>query len=111
MDISSETIDNITVIRVAGDVDLYSAPILGETLNPMIDSGKKKFLLDLTECDSIDSMGVGACIILMKKLGKTGKIHIANANANVERSFQLAKLKPLFGFYTSTDEGIKTLNS
>ncbi len=66
----------------------------------------------MRDCPGVDSMGLGACISIMKQLGREGgQITLAYANERIERTFQLAKLTAVFGFHGSLQEGLAALST
>lgn len=107
VEVKHQVKDNVVILAILGEVDLYSAPMLVEEADTFIKKGFNNFLLDLRDCEAIDSTGLGACIQIMKMVAPNkGKIRLAYANAAITRTFTLAKLKKMFGFYASVQEGL-----
>jgi anti-anti-sigma factor len=47
------------VIRVVGELDVFTVRLLGERLDEVIGQGERRVTLDLTDTRSIDSAGLG----------------------------------------------------
>jgi len=54
------------VLRLRGDVDVYSAPVLRSSIAHQLDIGCKLVILDATGSDYFDSTGLGALIASLK---------------------------------------------
>ena len=59
-------------VVVRGDVDLYSAYKLKETVLKLIEAGARDLVIDLAGCGYIDSAGLGALIYCQSDLRKAG---------------------------------------
>lgn len=46
-----------TVVHVAGEIDVYTAPALREELAGLVDAGKTDLVVDLTDVSFMDSTG------------------------------------------------------
>ncbi|MEU8651330.1 STAS domain-containing protein [Streptomyces sp. NPDC048737] len=51
--------DAVTVIRVAGDVTVYGAPVLRATLLDLLRQGRSRLIVDLSRSGHLDSTGLG----------------------------------------------------
>ena len=51
-----------TVVEVAGEIDVQSAPELRDCLHQTIDAGSRQLVLDLRQVEFIDSMGIGVLV-------------------------------------------------
>ena len=54
------------VIRVAGDVDIETAPSLRYAVQELLEDGRRKLVVDVSRVDFIDSTGLGALIGALK---------------------------------------------
>lgn len=58
------------LVRVAGEVDLYSAPQLEEALGGLLDDGAARVLVDMTDVPFLDSTGLGVLLAFATRLGR-----------------------------------------
>jgi anti-sigma B factor antagonist len=64
--------ERVTVIRLAGEIDLYLAPELMEQTRMAIDRGAKRLVFDLTDASIIDSTTLGSMVSAQKRLRARG---------------------------------------
>jgi anti-sigma B factor antagonist len=64
MDLTLEMNDaeSRTVVRVAGDVDIDSAPALRVAVRDLLDKGRRALVVDVSSVDFIDSTGLGVLV-------------------------------------------------
>jgi len=60
------------VVRVAGEVDMDTAPHLEERLRQLAQAGTPVITLDLADIDFIDSTGLHAIVVAVKELRAYG---------------------------------------
>ncbi len=62
----------VDVIIVNGEVDLYSASALKETVYEILDSGASSIILDMTGLEFMDSSGLGVLVGTLKRVRSAG---------------------------------------
>jgi len=69
MDLSLETseADGRAVVRVAGDVDIDTAPRLRAAVVDLLDRGNRALAVDVSHVDFIDSTGLGVLVGALKE--------------------------------------------
>lgn len=104
---SEKTPENVSVIEVAGELDLYTAPRLKEVLLSAIDEGVSRILIDLTRVHFIDSSALGVLIGGVKRLkDRDGRLVLVSVDENVNWIFQITGLNSVFDIYTSRNEAL-----
>ena len=93
--------EGATVVEVAGELDLHSAPQLRAELARAIESGAPpRVVVDLGGVTFLDSTGVGVLVGALKRAREAdGTLHFCNAQARVNRVFEITGLLgalPLF---------------
>ena len=63
---------DLTVVSVKGEVDLYTAPSLKESVADLVTSGRSKIAVDLGEVEFMDSTGLGVLIGALKRCKEAG---------------------------------------
>ncbi len=111
MEIDVKELDNdIAILAIDGEIDIYTSSDLKDALIQQIDSGAKHIIMDLENVTYIDSSGIGVFIstlATLKKLG--GKICIIKITASVKKVFELTKLTNFFKIYKDEEEAIAGL--
>ena len=63
---------NRVVIRIAGDVDIDSAPSLRYTVRELLEQGNRDLVIDVSPVDFIDSTGLGVLVGALKDAQHAG---------------------------------------
>lgn len=82
--VSSESANESTLVRVAGEVDLYAAPRLENELEGVIRSGAKRVIVDLTGVPFLDSSGLAVLLGAARKLGR-GNLVLTGVQPQIAR--------------------------
>jgi anti-sigma B factor antagonist len=100
---------NITVFRMAGELDIATAPEVRQvfdgwlaSVNPA-ESGN--VLLDFSALEFIDSTGLGVMVAFRKRL-RDHTLDIVGASPHIQRIFSITGLAKIFGFYANREEAI-----
>ncbi|ADH98073.1 STAS domain-containing protein [Salisediminibacterium selenitireducens] len=81
------------VAYVSGEVDVYTASKLKETLNPLAEQENKDLYVDLSNVEYIDSTGLGIFIGTLKLTEKSGSnLKLRGLNDRVLRLFEITGL-------------------
>jgi anti-sigma B factor antagonist len=113
MDFSLEnsTTDNgVAVITIVGELDLYTAPRLKESLLAAISAGTLSIVVDMTGVHFIDSSALGVLIGGVKRLKPNdGKLVLVSVDENVNWIFQITGLNSVFDIFSTRDEALQGL--
>lgn len=89
--------DAYTVIAVAGEIDIDSAPELREVLQEVTDAGVDRLIFDLTDVTFVDSVGLGVLVLARKKmLLRQGSVGVVAPTRRVIAIFRISGLDKLF---------------
>jgi anti-sigma B factor antagonist len=93
-----------TVVRVAGDLDLASAPDLRAGLQQAVDDGGDTIVLDLAGVPFIDSSGLGTIVLTYKDLQqRAGRLCLAAVQPFVLKVLELTSVDRLVSIYDSVE--------
>ena len=107
MEITKRENDNISIIDINGEIDLYNAPEIKDVINALIAEQKVNVIINLEKVSYIDSSGIGALISSLSNLKKyQGGLKIINVFASVRKVFELTKLTSFFEIYDSEEEAL-----
>jgi anti-sigma B factor antagonist len=97
-----------TVVAVAGELDLASAPNLKWTLNDSIAKGATRIVLDMSPVKFIDSTALGVLVGIHRHLQPGSRLAIAGADsdADVLNIFELTGLDSTFAMFSTIDEAL-----
>ena len=89
--------DPFTVIEVAGEIDIDTAPQLREVVVQVTDAGADRLVFDLSAVTFVDSIGLGVFVLARKKmLLRQGTVDIVASTRRVVAIFRIAGLDELF---------------
>lgn len=95
------------VLRIGGEVDVYTAPQLRERIIQLLASGVRHIIADLREVDFLDSTGLGALVGGLKRLrGQDGSLKVVAAADKILQIFRLTGLVHVFALHSSFAEAM-----
>lgn len=87
----------LVTLRVEGELDALSAPILRPTIDTLVGEKPKLVVVDLTALRMIDSSGVGAIVSLYKRLkADGGDVRLEGLAGQPLAIFKVLKLDRVF---------------
>jgi anti-anti-sigma factor len=76
-----------------------------------IQTGNKKFVVDLSECEFIDSTFLGSLVVALKKVtSQGGDLRLVGFKPGVQSMFELTRMHRVFETYSSKTEAINSFN-
>ncbi|HZO06004.1 MAG TPA: STAS domain-containing protein [Solirubrobacterales bacterium] len=108
---SSAEVGGVRVIAVRGELDLSTAPDLEGPLDAAVNGGDAGVLIDLGECEFIDSTGIALIVRAWQQLsGNGGKgLAICSPSDQVKRVLDVSGLDQSIPVHGSRDEGVAAL--
>ena len=91
--------DDVTLIEVGGQLIVGNRQLLKEQVLDQLERGDRKFILDFSKTDYIDSSGLGVLVTLSKKIREQGgQLSLVSLSEDLRTLFELTKLDTLFVF-------------
>jgi anti-sigma B factor antagonist len=107
--------DGVRVIAVRGELDLSTAPDLERPLEEAVSAGDASVLIDLTECEFIDSTGIALIVRAWQRLDRAangdgkGRVVICSDNDQVRRVLEITGLELSIPIHSSRDQALAAL--
>jgi anti-anti-sigma factor len=107
--------DGVRVVAVRGELDLSTASDLETPLEDAVSSGDASVLIDLSECEFIDSTGIALIVRAWQRLDRAangdgnGRVVICSANDQVRRVLEITGLELSIPIHGSKDEALAAL--
>ena len=74
-----------------------------------IETGWRKIIIDLTDCEYIDSTFLGAMVISLKKIkGLGGNLRLVGIQAEVMHMFQLTRVDGIFEIHETKEDALES---
>jgi len=96
-----------TVVEVSGEIDVYTAPRLRETLISLVDQGHYHLIVDMEGVEFLDSTGLGVLVGGLKRVrAHDGVIDLVCTQGRILRIFRITGLSKVFSIFDSVDEAL-----
>ncbi len=108
LQVVSEELDGVPVIRAIGEIDVSSAPLLRRHLaeipatNPIV-------IVDLSEVTFLDSTGIGVLVGALGHIREThsnGALHLVVTHPHIAKVLEVTGLTAIFPVFSSPTEAI-----
>jgi anti-sigma B factor antagonist len=110
--VSRDAAEDVPVVSVSGEVDVYSAPELKESLAKLRQSGARSIVVDLTEVAFLDSTGLGALVEARAATTEAGgSLSIVCNQERILKLFTITGLDSVFSIHKSVDEALAALQA
>lgn len=104
----------VRTISVRGELDLSTAPDLEAPLEQALESGEGSVLIDLSQCEFIDSTGIALIVRAWQRLdsGENGRnLVLCSQNDQVRRVLEITGLELSIPVHQTRDEAISALTA
>jgi len=109
LEFMQETLDDVEVIKLKGNLDALTAPELKPTIDELVANKQVKVIFNLQELTLIDSSGVGAIVSLFKRVRMLGgDVKIACLANQPKEIFRLLRLDRAFDLFDTVEEAAKS---
>jgi anti-sigma B factor antagonist len=110
--VESEAQPGLLVVSVIGELDQSTAPGLREALASSVADATGPILVDLNDCEFIDSTGLSLLVETKRRLEEQQKsFGVCCPDADVRRLLELTGIDRALGLYDSRDEAISGLDN
>jgi anti-sigma B factor antagonist len=104
-------LDDVVILDLSGRITIGEGTlILRDTLKRLLENGDRKFILNLADCDYIDSSGLGELVTSFTTVrNAAGELKLLNLTKRVQDLLQITKLLTVFESYNDETEALKSL--
>ena len=96
-----------TVVEVSGEIDVYTAPRLRETLVGLVDAGNYSLIVDMERVEFLDSTGLGVLVGGLKRVrAHDGWIDLVCTQGRILRIFRITGLNKVFSIHDSVADAV-----
>lgn len=100
----------VPVIKLEGEVDIYTCPQLKDTIIRLIDDNHYHIIIDMEKVPYIDSAGLGVLVGARRRVGEhDGSISIVNPNPSVYKVLEITRLTKIFDVYRDKEGALAAL--
>jgi anti-sigma B factor antagonist len=110
LSVSRQSVGGYPVVAVSGEVDVYSAPALKESLTELFESGVHTVVVDLSDVAFLDSTGLGALVEARTATSDAGgSLSLVCSQERILKLFTITGLDSVFSIHSSVDEAVASL--
>jgi len=105
--IQAITASDCAVLRMAGEMDVYTSPKLRKQIADLSENGTIHVIADLRGIDFLDSTGLGALVGGLKRLRlRQGSLMIVTSAGRILKLFQITGLTHAFALHSCVLDAI-----
>jgi anti-sigma B factor antagonist len=104
VDLSLETrhTDDVTIVAVGGEIDVYTAPKLRDKVTELVGEGHYNLVIDMENVEFLDSTGLGVLVGGLKKVrAHDGSMEIVCNQDRLLKIFRITGLAKVFTIHDS----------
>ena len=106
LSISTDLVDGAAVVHVGGDLDVYTAPQLKETLESTL-AESKRLVLDLTQVHFIDSTALGVLAGALKQSQTgSGELRLVLDDPYLLKIFSITGFDGIFPIFSHVADAV-----
>ena len=112
MDLTEEITSDVTIMAVAGRLDMRTASVFSDRLSALLRSGQTRVLIEASQLAYISSSGFRALLIGSKRaIEEGGRLALCGVTAPIWRVFEIGGLDKVLETYGSRDEALAKLSA
>ena len=105
LDLNVREDGSYSVLEVAGEIDVYTAPKLREKLIELVSEGSYNVIVNLEGVDFLDSTGLGVLVGALKRVkAHDGSLSLVCTQDKILKIFKITGLTKVFPIHSSVDE-------
>jgi len=96
-----------TVVQIAGEIDVYTAPKLREVLIDLVNDGRYHLVIDVEGVEFLDSTGLGVMVGGLKRVrAHDGSLAVVCTQERLLKIFRITGLTKVFSIRDSVDAAV-----
>ncbi|MEO7131237.1 MAG: STAS domain-containing protein [Dermatophilaceae bacterium] len=97
-----------TIVRMGGEIDVYTASLVRESLEDQLGQGRIHLILDLSDVTFLDSTGLGVLVGRLKRARALGgSLRLVASDERVLRVFAITGLDKIFEIHADLDTALR----
>ena len=106
-DVETSEMSGATVLTLRGEIDVYTAPRLRQSLVDVVDAGATNLIVDMGQVDFLDSTGLGVLVDGLKRVkAKDGTLAIVATEGKILKIFDITGLNKAFPIHASVEQAL-----
>jgi anti-sigma B factor antagonist len=107
LSLTTRTEGGRTVVEVGGEIDVYTAPKLRETIVSLVDEGQYHLVVDLEQVEFLDSTGLGVLVGGLKRVRThDGSLSLVCTQERLLKIFRITGLTKVFDIHADVQSAL-----
>lgn len=103
--------NNITILKIKGDIDLEDVVEIEGYVNELISNGSYNILVNCIDISFISSSDISMFLKMYHKLrAERGELKLCNQNTFIQKVLRITSLECIFPYFKDEDSALKTFN-
>lgn len=108
MNITTEVVEGITVLRLSGDLDTGTSGDAQERIVEIIDGGAHNMLINLKDVGFVSSAGLRILLVAAKKMMSIdGTLRVSDLNETVHDVFEISGFSGILNVFPTEQDALK----
>ena len=109
LDVETGTKNGTSVVTLRGEIDVYTAPRLRQTLIDLVEGGATDIVVDMEKVDFLDSTGLGVLVGGLKRVrDREGSMKLVATQYRILKIFDITGLSKVFPIFDSLDKALSS---
>ena len=105
--LDTREVDGRTVVAVGGEIDVYTAPKLRDTITDLVGKGLYDIVVDLSAVEFLDSTGLGVLVGGLKKVrAHDGSLSLVCSQDRLLKIFRITGLAKVFVIHADQESAL-----
>lgn len=101
----TDTLQNVSIMKVKGRVDSETAPELDNALSKLLNENRNKIVLNLQGVDYMSSAGLRSLVKALKESQKSGgDVRLASVSEPIEVILRTVGMMQMFKLFSTSEE-------
>jgi len=108
LDVDVRAESGVFVVRAQGEIDVWTADILRQSLRDVQSEGEPRVIVDLSEVPFVDSTGIGVLVGALKRSREAGgSLQLVVTSDGVRKVLRITSLDQVFPIHNSVAEAVE----
>ena len=105
--LSTRTAGPFEIIAVGGEIDVYTAPRLRESIVSAIEDGHRRLIVDVEQVEFLDSTGLGVLVGGLKRVrAHEGSLRLVCTQERILKIFRITGPTKVFPIHDTVSEAL-----
>ncbi len=108
MKITTEKINEFSVVNIDGRIDTSNFPVFEEEINKLLNKESKNLIFNCSGLNYISSSGLRVFLVAQKKMiSLKGKLYLCNLQPAIKEIFAISGFSRIFRIFDTLREGLE----